>query len=702
MFHIQMEKRPKLRVVLALFCALMVSWPSALAAQVATPVASPIASPVSGIMAAGALRPNMDLSVDPGQDFYRYATGAWQDHTTIPADEAAYGISQQLTELTRKQLLTLLDRLANSNQLTVGSDEWKAVQLFEQGKDYATRNAQGIGPIAADLAAIKALSSKEELEAFLRDETLTTNVPGFFGIGGAPDLADSSVYTAWYGGPSLGLPNRDYYWVDTPQNEKIREAYQATSAKLLGYAGYDADRAKDAAARIYEFEKRLAEPLLRPQDYNDPANYYNPRPIDDLIKANPHFDVPGYLAILGIPDIKTVVVPELKYMEAMDGIIQDTDLETIKDYLTNQVLWNTASALTKEMDDTAFSFAGTALYGVEEQRPDEEQALGAVNGNLGFALGKLYAQEYFPPEAKAQIEELVAGLKAATRQRIEALTWMSPETKQTALAKLDAMRVKVGYPDKWRTYENVQIGESYVQTLLNANIAEAKRNLARIGKPVDRDEWHMLPQTVNAYYSPSNNEIVFPAAILQAPYFDYRADLASNYGSIGATIGHEITHAFDQSGSRFDAKGNLNNWWTDEDRSRFEALTKKVADQYSKIEVLPGLDVNGELTIGENIADMGGLQIAYDALHAALKESGDPGPIEGFTPDQRFFIAFALSWAEKARQEALRAQMQSDEHAPAQVRAVEPERNMDPFYQAFDIGPGDPMYLPPDERVVIW
>jgi len=354
------------------------------------------------------------------------------------------------------------------------------------------------------------------------------------------------------------------------------------------------------------------------------------------------------------------------------------------------------------MDDTAFSFYGTTLYGVEEQSPDEEQALGAVNGALGEALGKLYVEGYFPPEAKAQIEELVDHIKAATRARIEKLEWMSPETKAKALAKLDTMRVKVGYPDKWRTYENVSIGDSYVASVLSANIAEYKRELARVGGPVDRDEWGMLPQTVNAYYSPTNNEIVFPAAILQPPFFDYQADPAYNYGGIGGTIGHEITHAFDQSGSKFDANGNLVNWWTLEDSERFTALTDKVEAQYDEVEVLPGVFVDGELTIGENIADMGGLQIAHDAMRAALAEDGDPGLIEGLTQDQRFFIADAYRWAEKARDEFLATLVQTDPHAPALVRAVQPSRNMDEFFAAFGIKPGDPMYLPPEERIVIW
>ncbi len=692
-----------IRLTIALVCATLSGVPalsSALAAQVATPPATPVAD--AGDIVPGSLLTAMDTSVSPADDFYRYATGAWRDKTVIPADEAAYGVGDEVRDLTIEQLLGLLNDLSASDSLPEGSDEWKAVQLFQQGLDYDTRNAQGIEPIADDLARIDAITTMGELYAFLREGVLTSHASGLYGVSPGVDLEDSSVYTLWYGGPSLGLPNRDYYWKNDEVNEPIRQAYRDTSAKLLGFVGYSAEDAADAAQRVYDFEKRLAEPLLSPEAGNDPANYYHPRPIGDLAKANPDFDWPAFLEILGIADQEIVVISQEAYLDAVDNIVNSTDLQTIKDYLVLQILWNTASALTKEMDDTAFSFYGTALYGVEEQSPDEEQALGAVNGNLGFALGKLYVDEYFPPEAKAQIEELVARMKDATRARIEQLDWMSPETKEAALAKLDTMRVKVGYPDAWRTYENVTIGDSYADSLLSANIAEYQRDLARINEPVDRDEWHMLPQTVNAYYSPTNNEIVFPAAILQPPYFDYQADPAYNYGAIGGTIGHEITHAFDQSGSRFDANGNLVNWWTPEDDERFTALTDRVVEQYGQIEVRPGLFVNGELTIGENIADMGGMQIAYDALQAELEEEGDPGLIEGLTQDQRFFLSHAFRWAETARPEFLATLIGTDSHAPAEVRAVEPSRNMEEYFTAFGIEPDDPMWLAPEDRIVIW
>ena len=366
------------------------------------------------------------------------------------------------------------------------------------------------------------------------------------------------------------------------------------------------------------------------------------------------------------------------------------------------MLRDTAESLTAETEQISFDFYRGVLRGVEQQRPLDERVIGYVNDALGFALGKLYVQAYVSPETKALVEEMVAQERDAARARIAALTWMAPETREAAIAKLDAMQVKVAYPDAWRSYEGVNIEESLPALLLSASVAETRRWLARIGQPVDREEWLDLPQTVNAYYNPSNNEFVVMAGFLQPPFFDPEADLASNYGALGAIIGHEITHGFDQSGSQFDARGNLADWWTPEDASTFEGLTGDVVDQYDAIEVLPGLFIDGELTIGENIADMGGMQIAYDGLQLALADAGDPGPIDGLTPDQRFFISAAFSSASEVRDEALRMQVETDFHAPDAVRGVQPSRNMDAFYEAFDIGPDDPMYLPPAERIVIW
>jgi putative endopeptidase len=681
-----------LRAVVTLVFVAIVSLPAPLTAQDAGSVDT----------AHGVQRANMDLSADPRQDFYRYATGGWQERTEIPPDEGIYGVRQEIEDRTTEQLFALLDELGGSDQLPVGSDAWKAVQLFAQARDLETRNAQGIAPIESDLAKIDAITNLEEFYTFLRDGYLTTNISGLYGIFVDADYADSSVYAAWHYGPFYGLPSRDYYWVDDEGSEEIRTAYRDMLASLFGAVGYDTADAEEAAQRVYELEKRLTEPILTPQDWTDPASYYHPRPVADLIEANTDFDWPGFLEHLGIPDVETVIVPEEKYLEAVDDIIASTDLETLKDYLTWQVLYQTSGSLTEEIDEAAFAFYGTTLEGIEEQAPIEERALDLVNTNLGFALGKLYVDAYFSPESKAQIEALGDELVAATRTRIEALDWMTAETKDAALAKLDAMRLKVGYPDNWRTYEEVTIEESLAQTLLSARTAENRRWLARTGQPVDREEWFDPPQLVSAFIDDSNNEIVFSAAILQPPLFDAEADPASNYGGIGTIIANEITAAFDSYGAQFGPDGSLTNWWTEEDFSQYEALTAGVAEQYSDIEVLPGLRVNGELTLTENTADLGAVQIAYAALQAALEVSGDPGPIDELTQEQRFFIAYAFSWAAEAREEFLRTLVANAWEAPPHVRGVQPLRNMDAFFEAFAIEQGDPMYLPPEDRIVIW
>ncbi len=693
----------KYPAVLLVVCLLAARGPVASLASVPNLAHAADATPIAGGPAHGVQLAHMDQAVSPGQDFYRYATGAWQDQNEIPPDEAWWGVYDQLIDLTRNQLIDLLDREAETGTLPVGSDEWKAVQLFAQARDVQTRNTQGLAPVAEDLARIDDIASLDDLYAFLRDAPLTTNVTcGLSCLFVAPDYADSSVYAAWYSSPYLGLPSRDYYWDDDEADAPIREAYRLMNAKLLGVAGYDTERATTAAANAYAFEKRLAEPMFRLEAWNDPQNYYNPEPVATLSRANPAFDWPAFLTAMGIPDVETIIVTEPAYLEQVEDIVAETDLETVKDYLKLQLLQQTAESLTEETEQISFDFYRTVLSGVEEQRPLDERVIDSVNDALGFAVGKLYVEEYVSPETKAAVLEMVEHERAAARARIAALDWMAPETREAAIAKLDAMTVKVAHPDKWQTYEAVNIEESLAESLRSAALAETRRWLARVGQPVDPEEWLYLPQTVNAFYDPTSNEFVLLAAFLQPPYFDPEADLASNYGSLGTIIGHEITHGFDQGGSQFDADGNLVNWWTEEDASSFAGLTERVVEQYDAIEVLPGLFVDGDLTIGENIADLGGLQIAYDALHLALAESGDPGLIDGLTPDQRFFISMAFSWALEARDEALRMQVETDFHAPDMIRGVQPARNMDAFYEAFGIGPEDPMYLAPEDRIVIW
>lgn len=650
---------------------------------------------------------DMDFRVDPRADFYRYANGGWLDRTTIPADSGEYGVFDEVIDRTTEQLLGLLERLAGSGGPAAGSDEAKAVQLYRQGTDLAARNRQGIAPIQSSLTAIGAIRDLEGLHRYLQTSTFEA-VVGPFGTFVIPDLRDSTVNAVYLSGPFLGLPNRDYYLDDDEASELVREAYVATAAKLLILAGHDAARAEADARAVYELERAFAAETLTREEGQNLSLIYNPATLAELARVYPLLDWPAFMRALGVEGTPPLIVTETKYLAALDGIIRATPLETLKTYLVLELLWSTGSYLSEPIERTIFDFSGTVLAGVEEQSPLEERVLNTVNGALGDALGKLYVAEYFPPPAKAQIEELVAQLITAFGQRLEATAWMSAETKVEARRKLATLGVKVGYPDRWRSYAQVQLGDSYARSTGNAFAAELRRQYGQVGKPVDKSAWDLPPQTVNAFYDSLNNEIVFPAGILQAPFFDYRADAAANFGAIGFVIGHEITHGFDLRGSQFDADGNLRDWWNAADIERFTALNRRVAGQYGAIQVLPGMRVNGQITVTENVADMGGVQVAYDALRnhlATTKATPLPAGATGFaalTPEQKFFIAAASAWRAKTRDEYLATQVRVDTHSPAKVRATQPIRNMDAFYAAFGIGPGDPEWLSPDERIVIW
>jgi putative endopeptidase len=661
----------------------------------ATPEASPIVS-TTGID----LR-DMDLSVDPADDFYRFANGGWLDRIDIPADEGRYGVFDELGDLTTEQLLGLLKGLAAGDDLVEGSDEWKAVQLFAQGMDLDTRDANGIEPIQPMLDEIDAIGDLDAFHTF-QQQAILYWLTGIFSPFVIPDLIDSSVYGVYLSGPFFGLPNRDYYLEDDATNEAVREAYIEACTQFLMAAGSSETDAHATAQAVYDLERQLVEPTLTREEQQDFGLLYNPMTLEELDAAYPLMDWAAYFTELGITDVESVVVIEKRYLEALNDIVTGADLETLKAHLKLEVFWSFAEYLSTDIERIAFDFQGGALAGVEEQAPLEERVLDDVNAFVPDAVGQLYVAEYFPPEAKAEIEALVESLIVAYRARLEANPWMSEATRTEALAKLELLRVKVGYPDRWLSYEAVEIQDSYMQSALSALNAETLRQLDRAGEPVDRDEWLTSPQVVNAFYDSLNNDITFPAAILQPPFFDFEADAAVNFGGIGFVIGHEITHGFDQGGSQFDGNGNLRNWWTEEDAAAFAELNDAVAEQYSAIEVLPDLFIDGQITVTENVADLGGVQIAYDGLQVYLEEYGDPGEIDGFTQDQRFFISAATVWREEIRDEMLTTQVKTGVHAPAIARSTQPIRNMEEFYEAFDIGASDPMYLPPDERIVIW
>ncbi len=686
-------------LLIAVLFALSSVAPALAQSPVATPAASPVASPVAtthGIQLA-----DMDLSVDPAQDFYQFANGGWLARTEIPADSASYGVFDALYDKTEEQQFAQLDALMNDNTLEEGSDQWKAVEFYKQGIDMETRNAQGIAPLQPQLDVIAGITDLADMHEKMATPAFN-GIPDFFNVGLTADPADSTVNTAWLAGPILGLPDVTYYTEDSDSNIAAREAYKATAAGFFQLIGMSEADATAAAQAVYDFEASLAAQMVTPVEAQDFSTIYNPTTLDDLQTLYPALDWQAYMANAGatVDGSSIVIDSEQRLMENLATTLGETDLETLQNYLTLQTMMGAAPYLSQEVRDIYFGYQ-QALYGLVEQRKVEQYVLTAVNGLMPEAMGQVYVSEYFSPEAKADIETLVENLIAAFRVRLENNTWMTDETRAAALEKLDAMRVKVGYPDTWQTYENYTIGDSYWSTVNDSLVAEGQEQMAKYGQPVDMGEWWMSPQTVNAGYDPSKNDITFPAAILQAPFYDPDADDASNYGAIGYVIGHEITHAFDLSGSQFDKDGNYVDWWTDADRTAFDALNDEVVAEYDKIEVLPDLFVDGQLTVTENVADMGGLQVAYDALQLALQEN-DPGEIDGLTQAQRFFIAAAQVWREKMRDEALASQLQSDPHSPGVARATVPAANMDTFYEAFGIEPGDPAYIAPEDRVVIW
>jgi putative endopeptidase len=690
---------------------LRVLWPAVMAVLLLVAPGVTMGVAVAQNPAYGIDPANMDFGVSPREDFYRFANGGWLEQTEIPDDKSSYGTFTELYDITLEQLLAILDEAVSGERaLAAGSDEDKAVRMWQQGIDVDTRNAAGLTPIAPILAEIDAITDLAAYHEFLQG-AMFFGLTGSLPLGVSPDLRDSGINAVYLGGPWLGLPNRDYYLEDG--NEAVRDAYVATNAKMLERLGREPEDARAAAQAVYDLEAALAATTLTREDRQNPELSYNPLTVTELGKRYPGMDWRAYLEELDIADTDRLIATQVGYLDALNGILEQTSIETLRDYLRLQLLWDFSNNLDLDLEETAFTFL-QSLGGAPTMPPIEERALSQTSGLMGDALGRLYVAEYFPPEAKQEMEALVARIVAAFGDRLDHNAWMTPETREKALAKLATLRVKVGYPDEWETYEDVEIGESYAETVLNAANASLRESLAEAGQPVDREEWGMNAQTANAYYSPLNNEIVFPAAILQPPFFDYRADPASNYGAIGFIIGHEITHGFDLQGSRFDANGNLEEWWTTEDRARFEALNQDLVAQYDAIEVLPDLFINGQLTVTENVADLGGIETAYDAFQSLLgeesaaAESGSTAAssagddVADLTPDQRFFIAAATVWRGKMRDEALTTRIRSGVHSPPAVRATQPLRNTDEFYDAFGIVEGDPMYLAPAERVRIW
>ena len=640
----------------------------------------------------------MDTSVRPGDDFFSYVNGKWIAETEIPADKASYGGFGILADEAQEDVKAIIEQSA-SGSFAPGSDEQKVGDLYKSYLDMDTRNALGVKPLAPELERIAGIDSHDELAVYFADAG-RRGYPVPVDIGQVADFKDPNYYMiyAWQNG--LGLPDREYYFKEDEASVDIREQYVQHIETMFELAGFDDPAA--AATEIMDLETRIAAAHITKEAARDWPNNYNKVALDELNDVMPNFNWQGYIDEAGIQDIDGLVLMMTSYFEALDTIITETPIDTWKTYLQWVALNSRANALNEALDNQDFAFYGKVLTGRQEQRAPWRRAVATVNGLLGEVVGKVYVKEHFPPEAKERMLELVGNLINAYEKSINELDWMSDETKAQALDKLSKFRPKIGYPDVWRDYSALEISaDDLFGNIERATIAEYERQLARQGGPVDRDEWAMNPQTVNAYYMPPLNEIVFPAAILQPPFFNMEADDAVNYGAIGAVIGHEIGHGFDDKGSTFDGDGVMRNWWTETDRSEFEARTAKLVDQYDEFSPFEDLNVNGEFTLGENIGDLGGISIGLLAYKMSL-EGKEPPVIDGFTGIQRVFLGYGQVWRNKYRDEALRQQIMTDPHSPSKYRANGAVRNVPEFYEAFDVAEGDALYLPPEERVKIW
>lgn len=650
-----------------------------------------------------------DMAVRPGNDFFRYANGTWLDHTSIPSDKPAVSLRLAMSDLTQQRLHAIMDAAAAHAGQQPGTLDGKVGAFYRSFMDDARIEALGAKAIAPQLAAVRAAQTHEAQAALMGRDNIDF-VGSLFNLGIDVDLKDPKRYAVYVGQGGLGLPDRDYYL--KPEFAKQKVAYQAYVGRLLALAGWP--HADAAAKDVVAFETAIAQASWSKVEQRDPVSTYNPMSIAELRQLAPGFDWADFLKSAQLGELQHIVVGEKSAFPKLAALYAHTPVATIQAWQAAHIADNAAFYLSQPFQDAYFEMHDHILSGQQAQSVRWKRGVQAVSGgdylaggrlsrfgNLGWAVGKLYTAQYFPPSSKAKIEELVANLKNAYHARIEKLDWMSPQTKQEALRKLDTYTIKVGYPDRWRDYSQVAIrSDDLIGNVTRAATADWSFYVDRLNGPVDRSDWSMTPQTNDAYNG-TLRDIVFPAAILQPPVFDPNADPAVNYGAIGAVIGHELTHGFDDEGRKIDAAGALRDWWTPADAQAFEARAHKLGAQYSAFEPLPGVHINGELTMGENIADLGGLNLALDAYRASLH--GKPAPvIDGLTGDQRVFLGWAQAWRGKLTDDAIRQQVTSDPHSPRAFRVNGPVRDIDAWYEAFGVKPGDKLYLAPADRVRIW
>lgn len=639
---------------------------------------------------------NLDTTAKPGTDFFEFACGGWMKNNPLTEEYSRYGSFDALAENNTKQLQGLVEELA-ATEHPMGTNEQKVADIYNIALDSVKRNNDGFTPIVKELEAIEAIASCDDILPFAAQSSTSP----YFVYYVDADIKDSktNLLQIYQGGTSLG--EREYYLDTDEATTAIREAYKAYVVQMFEYVGNDKETATKKMEAVLEIETRIAKASFTATEQRDSEANYHKLTIDELQKTIPGIDWKGYISALGL-SVNELSVAQIEPIKEVAALLSEVSLDNHKAYLEWNLIDAAASSLSDQFVDANFAFYGTAMSGKQVNQPRWKRAIGAVNGMLGEVVGQLYVEKYFPAAAKERMEKLVANLQVALGERIDAAEWMTEATKAKAKEKLNAFYVKVGYPNKWKDYSSLEIkNDTYWDNIKRAQKFQQDIMLAKAGKPVDKDEWGMTPQTVNAYYNPTTNEICFPAGILQYPFFDMEADDAFNYGAIGVVIGHEMTHGFDDQGSLFDKDGNLNDWWSKEDREKFNARTGVMVDFFNKIEVLPGLNANGSLTLGENLADNGGLQISYQAFKNATAEA-PLDTVNGFSPAQRFFMAYAGVWAANVRDEQIRTQTKSDPHSLGRWRVNGALPQVAAWYEAFNITEEDPMYIAPANRVSVW
>ena len=641
---------------------------------------------------------DLDPSVDPGHDFDAYANGGWKKLNPLPADRARYGSFDKLAEIAEKQLNELVKETA-SKKNEKGTIADKTATLFNLGMDSAKLEKQGIKPLVPYFQEIENIKTMDDVEI----EIARFHNYGFsalFGFYGSTDSKNSSMVIAQLSQGGIGMPDRDYYLNDDPRSKDLRSKYVLYVEKIFKLLGDNEPSAAKSAQTIMNLETRLAKASMTRLEQRDPNKTYNKMTTKELVALSPSFNWNRYFVSQGVGDPGEINLGQPIFVKEISAVIKEVPVEEWKTYLRWNLINSTASYLSDDFVNAKFEFYGKGMTGVEKMRPRWKRVLGTTSGALSEAIGQLYVAKYFPAEAKERMIKLVENLRISLGERIKNLEWMGAETKVKALEKLHAVNVKIGYPDKWRDYSSLEIADdSYIQNVIRSNQFETAFNYSKINKPVDKSEWYMSPQTVNAYYSPDMNEIVFPAAILQPPFFFLKGDDAVNYGAIGVVIGHELSHGFDDQGRKYDKVGNLTDWWTAEDSKLFDARTKVLTDQFSSFVVLDSIHADGKLSLGENIADLGGLNISYEAFKMANKETGK---IDGFTPEQRFYLAYSHVWAQNIRDKEILRRTKEDPHSLGRLRVIGPLKNIPEFHAAFNIKPGQPMYLEEANRAKIW